>query len=321
MRTASIPFILAPVLAAAQPLCDSLVVERFTYDPFGNGLHILLKNNSTQFLGYPYFHVLDDLGATIVAGQPFFFGIGPGDEQLHVLELSGGLPPTPFTGSLELTVGDGNGSTTCTFLMDAVSLCPPDSCFPFEVYALSQNTPIDAQMTWTISDPGNALVAAGQLAFTAGGQAEAVAPVCLPPGAYQLSVDWPLSGGQPFLVGVATSLYQATAGGSTPLSSTGSATVPFNFFAPCIAGTQGLVDADASEAVIALHGRVLHVTAEDGDELGEMLVMDGLGRTIRRVRSAGNTAIVDMGGAATGTYLLLGTAGQRPFQPRRFFLP
>jgi hypothetical protein len=320
MRTAFIPFLLAPVMASAQPLCDSLVIESFTYDPFGNGLHIRLRNNSSQFLGDPHFNVLDDQGATIVEGQSFFFGVLPGDAQLHVLDVSGDPPSSPFSGALVFDYINADDEGSCTFPMDQVSLCPPDSCFPFQVFAFAQATPFDAQMSWTISDQGNAAVANGQLTFTADGPAEALETVCLPPGAYELSVDRPASEGQPFLVGVTTSVYETPPAVTVSLSSTGSATVPFTFFAPCIESAQGMADTDASTAIIALHGRMLHITAGEAGGLGQMIIMDSMGRTVHSVKATGTTAVVDMGAAATGAYILR-SIGPRHMEPQCFFLP
>ena len=319
MRTAFLPFLLAPVMASAQPLCDSLAIESFTYDPFGNGLHIRLRNNSSQFLGAPHFDVLDDQGATIVEGQPFFFGVLPGDAQLHLLDVNGDPPPWPFSGALVFNYINADGEGSCTFPMAEVSLCPPDSCFPFQVFGISQSGPIDAQFAWSIRDADNVVVDGGTLLFATDGLVEVVDGTCLPPGAYNLQVQWPFPTGQPFQVGVTPSLFEVPPV-SVVLPADGLVTMPFTLFAPCIESAQGMADTDASNASIALHGRTLHIMAGDAGGLGQIIIMDAMGRTVHAVQAAGATAVVDMGAAATGTYILR-SLGPGQVEPCRFFLP
>jgi hypothetical protein len=303
MRTASIPFILAPVLASAQPLCDSLAIEGFTYDPFGNGLHIRLRNNSSQFLGDPHFDVLDDQGATIAEGQPFFFGVLPGDAQLHVLDVNGDLPPSPFSGALVFNFINADGEGSCTFPMDQVSLCPPGSCFPFQVYGISQTGPIDAELAWSIRDADNMVVDGGTLLFAVDGLVEVVDGTCLPPGAYNLQVQWPSPTGQPFQVGVTPSLFEVPPV-SVVLPADGLVTMPFTLFAPCIDNAQAVEEAVDKPVVIAVDGRLVRLSSGDGLPLGDLVIMDAMGRTIGTVRAGGSMVVVDLGGASAGNYVL-----------------
>lgn len=303
MRTASLLLVLAPLVAGAQSLCDSLAIGSFTYDPFGNGLHIRLLNNSTSFISYPFFDVNDDQGANIVQGSLSFFGILPGTDQLHLLEVGNELPPTPFTGSLVLHYTTVDGDGTCTYPMDAVNLCTADSCFPFQVYAFSQSGPINAQFGWTIQDADNGVVASGALTLSAGGTLEAVEVACLPPGEYTLNVQWPFPTGEPVQVGVTASYFEANPV-TVALPSTGAVSMPFTLFEPCIDGTQGLDEALRLAALIAVDGRMVHISSINGLPLGDLQITDTMGRPVRTIRACGSTVTVDLGDVAAGTYLL-----------------
>lgn len=303
------PFVLVPVMATAQTLCDSLLVESFTYDPFGNGLHIRLDNQSTQFLSYPYFDVLDDQGNTIVQGSFGFFGILPGTDQLHVLEIGGAPPPSPFTGSLVLHYTGPDGDATCTIPQQAVSLCPADSCFPFQVYALSQNAPVNAQLVWSLRDAGNSTLAGGGFTFTAGGSPEAVAQACLPPGEYSLHVEWPFPTGETFQVGVSPSVFEAV-GPDTLLAQGGPVTLPFTLFGPCIAGTQAVPEAATPAHLIAVDARTVRITSTDGRAIGEVMIVDPAGRRVGGIRTTDAQATIELGAGAGGVHLLRITDAQ-----------
>jgi hypothetical protein len=301
MRTLLIPLFLAPVMGTAQSLCDSLAIGSFTYDPFASGLHIRLLNNSTSFISSPYFDVNDDQGVNIVQGSFGFFGILPGDDQLHVLEAVGTLPPSPFTGSLVLHYSTVDGDNTCTYPMDAVSLCPTDSCFPFQVYAFSQSGPINTQFVWTISDADNVIVDNGALELQ--GAVEAVEAACVPPGEYTLNVQWPFPTGQPVQIGVTASYFEADPI-TVALPSSGSVSMPFTLFEPCIDNAQGLDEALQPAALIAVDGRLVRISSTNGLPLGDLMITDAMGRTVRTLRANGSTVSVDLGHAAAGTYLL-----------------
>ena len=301
MRTALIPLLIAPVMGTAQSLCDSLAIGSFTYDPFDSGLHIRLLNNSTSFISYPYFDVNDDQGVNIVQGSLGFFGILPGDEQLHVLDVGGTLPSSPFTGSVVLHYTTLDGDSTCTYPMDDVSLCPADSCFPFQVYAFSQSGPINAQFAWTITDADNVIVDNGALELQAA--VEALETACTPPGEYTLNVQWPFPTGEPVQIGVTASYFEAVPI-SVAMPSTGVVTMPFTFFEPCIDNTQSLDEPVQPVALITVDGRLVRISSTNGLPLGDLLITDAMGRTVRTLRANGSTVSVDLGQVTIGTYLL-----------------
>lgn len=319
MRTATLLLALAPMISGAQSFCDSLVIERFTYDPFVSRLNVQLRNNSSQFVSYPYFDVLDAQGVNIVQGAPGFFGILPGTDQLHLLDVGDVLPSTPFTGALVLHYSTVDGDGLCTYDLDEASLCPSDSCFAFQVYIYSLSGPLNAQMSWTIVDLDNMPVAGGAFALTSGGTVESIDEACLPPGEYTLRVQWPIPTGETIQAGVTTSLFEAD-GSSTNLASDGTATLPFTFFAPCLDIAQGLEAVPVPAPVIAVDGRMVRIASADGLPLGDLLITDAMGRPVRTIRTGGSAVAVDLGDVAAGTYLLRALDSSLAAAAQRFIL-
>jgi hypothetical protein len=303
MRTASLLLALAPLAAGAQTLCDSLVIERFTYDPFASRLNVRLRNNSSQFISYPYFDVLDAQGVNLVQGSPGFFGILPGTDQLHLLDVGDVLPSTPFTGALVLHYSTVDGDGQCTYDLDEASLCPSDSCFAFQVYIYSLSGPLNAQMSWTILDMDNTPVSGGAFALSSGGTVESIDEACLPPGEYTLHVQWPFPTGETIQTGVTASLFESD-GPATNIAPDGTGVLPFTFFAPCLDIAQGLEVVPVPAPVLAVDGRMVRIASADGRALGDLLITDAMGRHVRTIRAGGGTATVDLGDVAAGTYLL-----------------
>lgn len=319
MRTFSLLLALAPLAAGAQTLCDSLIIERFTYAPFDDGLHIRLQSNSTQFISYPHFDVLDDQGDNIVQGQLGFFGILPGTDQLHQLEVVGNLPVSPFTGTLVLHYSGADGDGTCTYPMEQVSLCPMEGCSPFQVYAYALSGPVNAQLVWTISNADDVVLDNGELVLTASGSIDVVDTACVPPGVYDLNVQWPFPTGGTIQVGVTPSFFESDPV-STILPSNGSVSMPFTLFEPCIEIGQGLEEGSLPALTIAVDGRTVRIGTTDGRSLGTMLITDAMGRHVHTIRGGGSSVSVYLGDVAAGTYLLRSLDPSTATAAQRFIL-
>jgi hypothetical protein len=90
--------------------------------------------------------------------------------------------------------------------------------------------------------------------------------------------------------------------------------MPFTLFGPCIAGAQGMDEASAPAAIIATDGRQVRISAADGLPLGDLVILDAMGRMVRTIRAGDTTVTVDLSGDPAGTYLLRQLDLRRPAQ-------
>ena len=87
------------------PQCDTLIIDCCTFDsPPHDSLTVLVSNSSTELFVYPGFILFDSLMDTVGMESVFYFGIGGGGFQPHIIPLSGPLT-LPFDGFLELHTG------------------------------------------------------------------------------------------------------------------------------------------------------------------------------------------------------------------------
>jgi hypothetical protein len=104
------------------------------------------------------------------------------------------------------------------------------------------------------------------------------------------------------------------------LPADGLVTMPFTLFAPCIDNAQGVEEATAPAAVIAVDGRRVRLSSGDGLPLGDLVIMDAMGRTIRTVREGGGIVTIDLGHVPPGTYLVRQQGRGRPASTQRFII-
>jgi hypothetical protein len=218
---------------------------------------------------------------------------------------------------LHYSGADGDG--TCTYPLEQASLCPTDGCFPFQVYAFAQSGPLNAQLAWSISNADNVVLDNGGLVLSASGAIQVVDTACVPPGVYNLNVQWPFPTGETIQVGVTPSYFESDPV-STVIPSDGSVSMPFTLLEPCIDGAQGVEEAPSLLPTIAVDGRLVRISANDGADLGDLLITDTMGRVLRTIRAGGNAATVDLSGAAVGTYLLRSLGAQQRTIAQRFIL-
>jgi hypothetical protein len=127
--------------------------------------------------------------------------------------------------------------------------------------------------------------------------------VCLPPGAYDLTLVQPVPFGGQVVFGVSAG--QAT-GPEQPFVQGGATNVlPFALYPACFSGTNGLVEAPARTDLNAWTAAgLLHVSVDEGSIIGALRVFDAQGRLIAGERSLADRCVLDLGNAATGIILV-----------------
>lgn len=317
--------LLAPLLSQ-QPLhaqsCDSLTIDSVLYAPFGGGLHATLHNGTARMLSGPMLDVYDADGDTVVLNAFNFFAIAPGTSQMNQLPLYFGatLPVSPFTGSLVLHYQDIDGAHTCIFPQDGVDLCPPVACAPLAVFAYQQGGQVETDLDWSVSDAENITQATGVLHMDTLGFGYTLAELCLPPGNYTLYAQQAIPAGNIIQIGMTTVDLGWNDGANTQLPIGGSVDLPFDFYEPCVQSEQGIVGHVPAALQLVLDERMLRVSSRDGRALGRLVLLDGMGRTAHTVTTEGNSLSTDLGGLASGAYILHSSETGTPRPAQRFIL-
>jgi hypothetical protein len=309
----------APLFAQS---CDSLNIISVQYAPFGGGIHVEFHNGSTQFMSAPMFDAFNAEGDTLVLGSFNFFGMGPGTTQLHQLPLVSGAPTpvSPFTGTLVLHHQEVDSVGTCIFPLTEVDLCPPDTCIPLLVYAYEQGTQAETDLDWSVTDAENILQAEGELHIDTGGFGYSVTDLCLFPGEYTLHLEQAIPAGNIIQVGMTQAGFAYTDGTGTQLPIGGSVDHPFSFYGPCAEGTQEITPHGPGAMLVVLDGRKLLVSSGDGSALGQLLLLDGMGRIVRSINATASRTSFDLGAMASGTYFLRSMATDKGWGTHRFIL-
>ncbi|HEY0977035.1 MAG TPA: hypothetical protein VGE21_06150 [Flavobacteriales bacterium] len=311
----TLPVLLLCGTASAQVDCDSVRVDSIRYAPFGDGLQISLFNQNTHFLSGPTVDVWNANGDTLGQGYLEFFVLfeGPSLHQVHFTPQ----PPSPFTGTVVLHYNDGEGEAQCELSVDALDLCPPAGCVPVEVFAYQQGgNPVAMDLPWSVTDTDKTVMASGVLQMDGSGFGFATTGICLLPGAYTLHMTQPEPAGTSIQVGMTQLGFAYTDGLTVPLPIGGSVDLPFDYYLLCADGTQSIVPSTMEAPTLIVDGSMLHITSNA--PLGNLTVIDALGRTVHRLSSLGTRASVDLGGSSKGTYLLC--SENRNWPTQRFVL-
>lgn len=303
--------------------CDSLAIDSVLYAPFGGGLHATLHNGSTRMLSGPMLDVYDADGDTIVLNAFNFFAIAPGSAQMNQLPLYFGatLPASPFTGSLVLSYSDMDGAHSCTFPLDSVDLCPSGACAPLAVFAYQQGGQVETDLDWSVSDAENITQASGVLHMDTLGFGYTLAELCLPPGNYTLHMQQAIPAGNIIQVGMTRVDLAWNDGTNTQLPIGGSVDHAFSFYGLCADGAQAITGTRADTPILAMDGRTLWVASRTGSVLGTLLILDGMGRTVRSIRANAARITSDLNELAAGTYLLRSINAGNTWTAQRFILP
>jgi hypothetical protein len=248
--------------------------------------------------------VLDSNGNSLVLGFLEFFVLfeGPSLHQVHFTPQ----PASPFTGTAVLHYNDGNGEAQCALALDHIDLCPPTGCVPAEVFAYQQGgNPVPMALDWSVTDADNTTVSSGVLQMDDEGFGFTTTGVCLVPGIYTLHVAQPVAAGTSIQVGMTQLGFAYTDGITTPLPIGGSVDLPFDYYVRCADISEGVASARVADApTLVLEGRVLRITANSGEPLGDLVVLDPMGRPVQGISSRGTSATADLSGLAAGAYLL-----------------
>jgi hypothetical protein len=318
-RTLILPAFLFSGALTAQNACDSIHVEGLQYAPFGDGLHITLNNESTQFLSGPTLDVLDADGDTLVQGVMEFFGLFTGTS-LHQAHFAP-PPPTPFSGTIRLNYYDENGMITCNFPMTNVDLCPADPCSPLGVFAYQQGgSPVTTDLDWSVTDADNNTVASGVLHIDEASFGFAVTELCLQPGAYTMHMAQAVAAGTAIQVGMTQADLTFSNATSTPLPIGGSVDHPFIFYAQCFDDAQGITTHAPQAPTLSAEGRIVHIATNDGSPLGNLILLDGMGHVARTITTNASSASSDLNGFASGVYILRSLDAVNTWPAQRFIL-
>ena len=283
--------------------CDSLLINSISWAPFSDtALVISVSNNSTTLFDYPGFILFDDQGDTLAQETVNYFGIGQGP-QTHYLNVQAGatVPTGQFNGSLELWTLFYQ-SLGCTW-DTTISLCPPAPCAPLTVSLGNFGGAIvTASFTYSITDPNANVVATGTISLDALHQ-DVSDTICLPPGAFTLSMVQPNMVGGALVYGLGTSYGP---GPNEPFVQGGTSnTLPFNFYPSCYNGSNGLAERETdADLQWTLNNGSLTLMVMDGRALGTFSVFDAQGRLIARGNSTSGTLILDVSGDPTGLLLV-----------------
>lgn len=287
--------------------CDSLAIASVEWQAFADtAVMVHAINTSTEIFSYPNFILYDAQGDTLAVETVNFFGIA--GDSWHTLDLVDGatMPEGPFQGTLALFTGFGV-ELACTFT-GTWDLCPPAPCSAMTVAMLNQGGALVlGDFAWNIQDSQGSTVGAGVFTLTNDAQFDS-AQVCLPPGAYAITV-LPLgdpTGGQPVF-----SVFHES--GSVPLQPvTWTPPVPllFNFFGPCAGGPQAIGEPEAIAMLYAIAGGTLRVWRTDGRPVGPLELIDVTGRVLAQVASATTSEVaLPLPAHFAGILLLRSTGG------------
>jgi archaellum component FlaF (FlaF/FlaG flagellin family) len=291
------------IAAIAQPVCDSVTIEKVHYDPFfETEIRVNATNHSSTFIGYPIFKLLIT-GATIAEEQLHKFGfVG---ESYHTLGIrSGTVPQNNFHGYLMLT---GYDSVNCVFERD-FSLCP-DTCqmiYPFIGYF--GPTAISGALNWTIEKNNAQVVASGQLVLDPGNPSDRDS-VCLSPGAYTFKIRGSLTPGENpyFSINTKEGYYFQTAYDSSGFD------IPFNFFKRCPDPTGILVRQPQKEDVFHIYAaaQTVHIVSGAGVSNVPVSIYTIDGKQVYANKLNAAHSIIDLSHVPAGVYMVrvAGTSG------------
>ena len=317
--------ILSPLLvriSLSAQTCDSLTIDSVQYAPFGGGLQVTVHNGTTQTLSGPMLDVFNDDGDTLVLNAFNFFASIPGTSQMNQLPLYPGatLPASPFTGTLVLHYQTIDSAVACVFPLNSVDLCPPGPCAPLAVFAYQQGSNVETELDWSVTDAENITQASGVLHMDTLSFGYTLDELCLPPGLYTLHVEQAIPAGNIIHVGVTQVDLAWNDGTNTPLPIGGSVDHPFAFYELCAQQGQGIPMREPGSLQVVLDGRNLHVASTDGRALGPLVLLDGLGRTVRVLTTTSASLSTDLSGLAPGTCILKPLTPDAGCTARRFIL-
>ncbi|MGV3637610.1 MAG: T9SS type A sorting domain-containing protein [Flavobacteriales bacterium] len=308
--------------ASAQDPCSLLTLEQLHYDAFDpSAVELVVNNQSASLFSYPSFVLVDAQDDTLAREQVSFLGIGTGP-QAHYLSAGPGasFPSGAFDGTL-LLFGEFNDTLYCTWDLEDITLCPPDSCIEASIYLTNTGPLAEFVAFWWVTNTADGnQVASGNFAMS-DVDATQFDTLCLPPGNYVLEFT-PFSPiDESYVVGI-TPNYQFTLGTNTALQQDSSPLdLSFSWYAGCVDGTNGISSHDHRELTINHLGDHLRITDPMGRALGEISLWSTDGRLVYQRTTSTASIDLPLHQLASGIHMVRVGTGEGPSFTEHIFTP
>jgi hypothetical protein len=263
--------------------CDSLDIDVQWHAFSDTAIVVHVLNASTQTFDYPGFILFDANGDTLAKETVNFFGIPSENWHLLVVHDDATIPSEPFEGTLELWTGFTT-ELACTW-NGTWDLCPPEPCANLLVTVENLGGALAiGTYNWAIYSEDFQEMGTGQMSMTGNVQSDSD-PVCLPPGRYTLDVspnDPPTGGNPVFSVNTSWNIV----GPSQQVSWSLPVPMPFDFYLPCVDGTNAIAESDVTVGLVVSQGpNGITLRTSDGSSIGELRLLDVQGRILTTYRS------------------------------------
>jgi hypothetical protein len=276
-----------------QPPCAQLSIEHLQYDAFDpSAVELVVNNQSNELFSYPGFVLVDDQGDTLAREQVSFFGIGTGP-QAHYLSANPDvtIPTSVFDATLVL-LGNFGDTLYCTWDLEDITLCPPDSCIQAEIYLTNTGPLVEFNAFWWMYDTNDGTQVANGFLNMDDVNATHFDTICVPPGAYTLEFSGFSPIDETYISGI-TPNYQFTLGTNTALRQDSTPLdLSFTWYTVCVDGTNGITTPMERELTIDQLGSHLRITDAMGAALGDISLWSTDGRLVGQWTT--NTASIDI---------------------------
>ena len=281
---------LAPL--RAQENCGDVYPVSISYDPFNSGrIAVLMGNDGPIGWSYPSLILYNENGDTLAWAPADYFALT--DDQLYTLNIveNPQVPTVPFNAVLELWTGFNN-SLRCTW-SPIVTLCPPEQCTTVYPSVLAwSNDAGGTQFDWTVTDSLAQTVATGMITMPLGG-IQARDSVCLPPGAYELTMVNTSILGDSVYFSMNGPHWNSSSSPQVELIA-GVASL-FTLMEACIDFQNAVADVPTTSFDVRMVGDVVRVTKGDGDPVGNVDILDAAGRLLLRGYGTSGTFTLTIG--------------------------
>ena len=305
-----------------QPPCVQLTIEHLQYDAFDpSAVQLVVNNQSNELFSYPGFLLVDGQGDTLAREEVSLFGIGTGP-QAHYLSADPGvtIPTNGFDATLVL-LGNFGDTLYCTWDLEDITLCPPDSCIQAEIYLTNTGPLVEFNAFWWMYDTNDGTQVANGFLNMDEVNATHFDTTCVPPGAYTLEFSGFSPIDETYISGI-TPNYQFTLGtnvalqqDSTPLD------LSFTWYTACVDGTNGITTPMERELAIDQFGDHLRITDPLGRALGDISLWSSDGRLVGQWHTHAPSVQLPLAQLAPGVHLVRVVAQNGNTFTERIFTP
>lgn len=305
-----------------QSPCALVTIEHLQYDAFDpSAVELVVNNQSNELFSYPGFVLVDDQGDTLAREQVSFFGIGNGP-QAHYLSADPDV--TILTGVFDATLllfGEFGDTLYCTWPLEDITLCPPDSCIQAEIYLTNTGTLVEFNAFWWMYDTNDGTQVANGSMNMDDMNATHFDTLCIPPGAYTLEFSGFSPIDETYISGI-TPNYQFTLGTNTALQQDSTPLdLSFNWYNACVDGTNGITTPAERELTIDQFGDHLRITDPLGRALGDISLWSSDGRLVGQWVTNAPSIQLPLAQLAPGIHLVRVVAENRNTVTQRIFTP